>query len=238
MKKSVLVTGGSGAIGEAICRLFAEEGYFVGVHCRSGREKARRLAEELGGLALSFDVSDESEVAEGIRTFTAAAGGLDVLVNNAGVALPVKTFLDATEEEFDRVFSVDVKGVFFAMKHAVPFMLEKGGSVVNVSSVWGLCGGSCEAVYSAAKAAVVGLTKAAAKEVSSRKVRINCVAPGYIDTPMNGWMSAEERRSLEEEIPLSRAGSPEEVARAVFFLAAQADYVTGTTLNVSGGFVI
>ena len=159
-------------------------------------------------------------------------------MNNAGIALPVKTFLDTTEEEFDRVFSVDVKGVYFAMKHAVPHMMERGGSVINVSSMWGLCGGSCEALYSAAKAAVIGLTKATAKEVSSCGVRVNCVAPGYIDTPMNGWMSSEERKSLEEEIPLGRAGQAEEIAEAVFFLAESGGYITGETLNVSGGFVI
>lgn len=238
MKKSVLVTGGTGAIGEAICRRFAAGGYFVGVHCRAKKEKAEKLAKELGGVALCFDVSREEETKAGIEGFCRAAGGISSLVNNAGIALPVKMFLDTTEEEFDRVFSVDVKGVYFAMKHAVPHMLERGGSVINVSSMWGLCGGSCEALYSAAKAAVIGLTKAAAKEVSSCGVRVNCVAPGYIDTPMNGWMSREERKSLEEEIPLGRAGQAEEIAEAVFFLAESGGYITGETLNVSGGFVI
>lgn len=238
MKKSVLVTGGTGAIGEAICRRFAAGGYFVGVHCRAKKEKAEKLAKELGGVALCFDVSCEGETKAGIEGFCRAAGGISSLVNNAGIALPVKTFLDTTEEDFDRVFSVDVKGVYFAMKHAVPHMLERGGSVINVSSMWGLCGGSCEALYSAAKAAVIGLTKATAKEVSSCGVRVNCVAPGYIDTPMNGWMSREERKSLEEEIPLGRAGQAEEIAEAVFFLAESGGYITGETLNVSGGFVI
>ena len=165
-------------------------------------------------------------------------GGIDVAINNAGVCLPVKTVLDTTEEEFDRVFDIDVKGVYNVCKAVIPHMLAAGGSIVNVSSVWGLKGASCEAIYSAAKAAVIGFTQALAKEYASANLRINAVAPGFIDTPMNDGILGKDREETLSEMPLGRVGSKEEVAKSVFFLADKGSYITGATLNVSGGWVI
>ena len=236
--KTVFVTGASGGIGEAIAKKFAENGYFVGVGYNTNREKAENLAKKINGVAIKTDVSDEKSVSAAMSDFLLRAGRLDVLVNSAGIALPIKTLLDTTSKEFDKAFSVNVKGVYNCCKAAIPAMLDGGGSIINISSMWGVTGGSCEASYSASKAAVIGFTKALAKEYAAAGITINCVAPGYIDTPMNDNLSDENKKLAIADIPVGRVGEGEDVAKAVFYLAENGGFVTGEVLSVNGGEVI
>lgn len=236
--KTVFVTGASGGIGEAIAKKFAGNGYFVGVGYNSNRGKAENLAKEIAGVAVKADVSDEKSVSAAMSDFLLRAGKLDVLVNSAGIALPIKTLLDTTSKEFDKAFSVNVKGVYNCCKAAIPAMLDGGGSIINISSMWGVTGGSCEAIYSASKAAVIGFTKALAKEYAAAGITINCVAPGYIDTPMNDNLSDENKKLAIADIPVGRVGEGEDVAKAVFYLAENGGFVTGEVLSVNGGEVI
>lgn len=236
--KTVFITGASGGIGKAVAEKFAANGYFVGVGYYKNERAAKSLAEAINGLAVKVDVRDEASVDAAVRAFVSRAGKLDVLVNSAGVALPIKTLLDTTEKEFDETFAVNVKGTYNAIKRTLPLLLKSGGSVVNVSSMWGVTGGSCEAIYSASKAAVIGMTKALAKEYARSGVTINCVAPGYIDTPMNDNLSDENKKLAIEDVPVGRAGNGEDVAKAVLYLAENGGFVTGEVLNVNGGEVI
>ena len=172
--KSVLVTGGAGGIGEAICLKFAEKGYFVGVGYNNSEAEAKKIAEKIGGAAIKIDVTDAESVNSAVESFAKQSGtngAINVLVNCAGIALPIKTLLDVTEAEYDKIFAVNMKGVFLSVKAVLPHMLEKGGAIINVSSMWGLAGGSCEAVYSASKSAVIGFTKALAKEFAGANIR-------------------------------------------------------------------
>ena len=235
--KSVFVTGGSGGIGEKICEKFAKNGCFVGVGYNVNKETAENLAKKIGGIAVKINVSDSSSVTEAIEKFAKRCGEVDVLVNCAGTALPIKTILDVSEEEYDKTFDVNMKGIFLVTKAVLPHMLEKGGAIINVSSMWGIIGGSCEAVYSATKAAVIGFTKALAKEFAGANIRVNAIAPGYIETKMNSAFSENDKKLIKEDIPLSRFGTSSDVAEAAIYLA-EAEFVTGITLNVSGGEVI
>ncbi|MGN0629009.1 MAG: elongation factor P 5-aminopentanone reductase [Oscillospiraceae bacterium] len=239
MPKVVLVTGGSRGIGSAICRKFAAEGYTVAINYEKSEEKAKALAGELGGRAYRADVSDYKQVTEMVDKIEAELGGVDVLINNAAVSV-VGLFQDMTGDEWDRIFGVNVKGVFHCTKRVLGHMLhEQSGSIVNISSMWGVTGGSCESHYSAAKAAVIGYTKALAKELGPSGIRVNCVAPGTVDTEMNSHLSAEDMEELRAEMPVGHIGTPEEIAEAVFFLASEkASFITGEVLNANGGFVI
>ncbi len=235
--KSIFVTGGSGGIGEKICEKFAKNGCFVGVGYNVNKAAAENLAKKIGGIAVKINVSDSSSVTEAIEKFAKRCGEVDVLVNCAGTALPIKTILDVSEEEYDKTFDVNMKGIFLVTKAVLPHMLEKGGAIINVSSMWGIIGGSCEAVYSATKAAVIGFTKALAKEFAGANIRVNAIAPGYIETKMNSAFSENDKKLIKEDIPLSRFGTSSDVAEAAIYLA-EAEFVTGITLNVSGGEVI
>ena len=167
-----------------------------------------------------------------------AFGSPDVLVNNAGTALPQKLITDTTDEEFKRLMDVNVYGVFACSREVLPYMIrEHSGSIVNISSIWGRIGGSCEVAYSASKGAVISFTKALAKEVGPSGIRVNCVAPGVIDTRMNGSLDSGTIKMLADEAALCRIGEPEEVAESVFYLATGgASFVTGAVLDVNGGF--
>ena len=235
--KSVLVTGGSGGIGSAICKELAKRGYFVGVHYNKNRIDAENLAKEIGGVAIGFDLRCAEEIKKGVEKFVSIAGGISALVNNAGVAQKIQPLIDTTEEEFDKIFSINVKGVFLLCKYTIPYMLENGGSITNISSMWGLDGASCEGVYSASKFAIHGFTRSLAKEYSSAKIRVNAIAPGFIDTKMNASLSKEDKELVVADIPLGRAGTPDDIAKCVAFVIEDASYMTGAVVNVSGGSI-
>jgi len=239
LAKVVLVTGGSRGIGAAVCRKFAMEGYAVAVNYQTSREKAEAVAAECGGTAVQADVADRAAVDAMFDIVEATLGQVSVLVNNAGIQ-QIGLFQDCSPEDWERIFAVNVRGVYHCCERALPTMLrEQSGAIVNVSSVWGLCGGSCESHYSAAKAAVIGYTKALAKEWGPSGIRVNCVAPGAVETDMNAWLSEADRLSLFEETPLGRMGRPEEIAEAVFFLGSpKSAFITGEILNVTGGLYI
>lgn len=244
MKKNALITGASRGIGHAAAALFAERGYDVIVNYRSAREQAEALCAQLnakGGRAIPIcaDVSVRSQVEAMVETVVKELGRIDVLVNNAGIAQQ-KLFSDITEAEWDRMLNVNLKGMFHCCQAVLPGMIHnKSGRIINLSSMWGLCGASCEVHYSAAKAAVIGFTKALAKELGPSNITVNCVAPGVIETEMNAALSAGDLAELREETPLMRLGTPREVAQAIYFLASdEASFFTGQILSPNGGFVI
>lgn len=229
--KRALVTGGTRGIGLAVSKLLSERGYAVTALYARDERAAQAAREQIAGLqTVKADVSREEEVA----AVFAQLPILDVLVNNAGVAL-YKQVQDTSADDWRRVTDINAGGAFLCTKYAVKKMLERGGAIVNVSSVWGEAGGSCESVYSASKGALIAFTKAVAKELAPSNVTVNCVCPGVIETEMNAHLSAQERAALCEEIPLGRFGTGEEVARAVAFLAEHR-YITGQILSVNGGF--
>lgn len=235
--KRVLVTGGSRGIGAAAVRLFAAHGWQVIANYRCSEEQARTLAAETGCSLCRADVS-EAEDRKKLLEFTENTfGGIDVLVNNAGISL-FGLFDTIPAAEVRQMYGVNLTGTVELCRLFLPQMLRrKSGCIVNVSSVWGISGASCEVDYSAAKAAVAGLTRALAREVGPSGVRVNCVAPGVIDTDMNSQLTYEEMLALTNEIPLMRLGTAEEAAKAIFFLASDdSAYITGQVLGVDGGF--
>lgn len=245
MEKTVLITGASRGIGAAAARLFAQNGWAVGInYCRSERA-AKSLAAEIqsaGGraAALPGDVSDPAQAAALVEAARRELGELEALVCNAGVALPQQLLTDTTDAQWRRVMGVDLDGMFYTLRAAIPAMVRRQrGSIVTVSSMWGVAGGSCEAAYSAAKAGVIGLTRALAKELGPSRIRVNCVAPGVIDTEMNGELDGQALDALAEETPLGRIGRAEDVARSILFLAGEeSGFITGQVLQTNGGIVI
>ena len=232
MKKTVLITGGVRGIGLAIAKAFQAKNYRVIVTYSKDEENAL-IAKEAGIEVCQADVSKESDV---LALFSGLKK-LDVLVNNAGVSL-IKQIQDVSLAEFERVFAVNMGGAFLCAREAAKLMIaQKSGLIVNVSSVWGEVGGSCESVYSASKAALLGFTKALAKELGYSGVRVNAISPGVIQTQMNAHFSGEDMRALQEEIPLGRIGDASDVASVVTFLAEN-EYITGVDLPVNGGFSI
>lgn len=242
MKHTVLVTGSSRGIGRAIAERFARDGHRVALHCRERRAEADALRvalqrEHLSVMAVQGDVSEEAEVARMLEEIRAYFGPVDVLVNNAGIALPQQLLTDCTAADWDRLFAVNVRGAFLCCRGVLPDMVrKKRGSIVNLSSMWGVTGGSCEAPYSASKAALIGLTKALAREVAPSGIRVNCVAPGFVPTGMNAHLGPEAVEGIREETPLLTLGTPEDVAAAVCFLACEdARFLTGQVLCCDGG---
>ncbi|MBQ1463352.1 MAG: 3-oxoacyl-ACP reductase FabG [Ruminococcus sp.] len=235
MNKVALVTGGSGGIGSAICRKLAGEGYFVYVNYCRNAEKAEAIAAEIGGKAVGFDVADRGAAEEAI----AAIGDIDLLVNNSGVSV-IGLFDSIDQSTADRLLMTDLAGTMNCSRCAVKSMIRnKSGNIINIASMWGEVGASCEVDYSAAKAGVIGFTKALAKEVAPSGIRVNCVSPGFILTEMNSHFSDDDLALIKEDIPLGIFGKPEHIADAVAFLASDsAEYITGQILGVNGGMVI
>ncbi len=238
--KTALITGGTKGIGKAIALAFMQQGYEVVINYDSDEETALATQEEFNILGycpilLRADVSDEMQVRSMFREFFCIYDRLDVLVNNAGVSL-IRVIQDTSSADWDRIFAVNVKGVYHCCRLVADKMIGCGGGcIINIGSVWGEVGASCEAAYSASKGAVMSFTKALAKELAPSKVRVNCVSPGVIDTGMNSHLTGDEMEQLIDGIPLGRIGYPEDVAKACVYLA-DADYVTGEVLSVGGGF--
>ena len=244
MEKTAIVTGASRGIGAAAALALAAQGCRVAVCCRTRRDSAESGAARIraaGGTAAVFcaDVSDEAAVRTMFAQVEQTLGPADILVNNAGVAQQ-KLFTDITAAEWDAMFGVCVKGAFHCCQAALPHMIrQKWGRIINISSMWGQVGASCEVHYSAAKAALIGFTKALAKEEGPSGITVNCVAPGVVETDMMAVFSPEDKAALAEETPLCRLGAPEDVAAAVAFLASDAGaFFTGQVLAPNGGFVV
>ena len=238
-KRTVLVTGGSRGIGRAIVRRFAENGDAVAFFYANNEEAAQKTAAETGALAIRADVSDPASVKRAIAEVTAALGDVQVLVNNAGVSV-TSLVTDVSDDEWRRVIDTNLSSAFYLSREVLPAMIRaQDGCVVNIGSMWGKVGASCEVAYSASKAGLRGLTMALAKEVGPSHIRVNCIEPGVIDTDMNRLHDEETMQCLSEETPLCRIGRPEEIADAVFFLASSAaSFITGQILGVDGGFAV
>lgn len=234
----VLVTGGSRGIGRACCAAFAKAGWdvaFCYARDEAGAAETRRLIEACGAgaLALRCDVRSEAQVNE----MFSALPGLSALVNNAGVSL-FSQLQDTSLAQWREVFAVNCEGAFLCTRAAVPLFLRRGGgAIVNISSVWGEEGASCEAAYSASKAALIGFTKAAAKELAPSGIRVNCVSCGIVDTQMNARLTEAEKQAFLQDVPLGRQGMPEEIAACALFLARH-PYITGEVLRVNGGLYV
>lgn len=238
--KTALITGGTRGIGKAVALAFLERGYEVVINYCHNEAEALATQEEFNMLGycpvlLRADVSDEAQVRAMFKEFFSIYERLDVLVNNAGISL-IKVIQDTTPQDWNRIFDVNVKGVYHCCREVVNKMIfAGGGAIVNVGSIWGEVGASCEAAYSATKGAVIAFTKALAKELAPSNVRVNCVSPGVIDTQMNSHLVGAEMEELISSIPMERIGAPAEVAEACVFLA-ESTYVTGEVLSVGGGF--
>ena len=233
--RNIIITGGSRGIGAALVRRFTAGGDRVWFLYCGNDQAAGQVAEETGATALRCDVAAEAQVA----AVFAALPPMDVLINNAGIA-EYNLIQDTDPARFRRVMDVNVTGTYLCIRAALPGMLQnKSGVILNASSMWGLAGGSCEAAYSASKAAVIGLTKALAQELGPSGIRVNAVAPGVIRTDMVKNLTGEDLEQLRQDTPLERLGAPEDVAGALWFLSSEdAGFITGEVLNVSGGFVI
>ena len=244
MNRVALVTGSSRGIGRAVVAQLAREGYAVGINYYERRDKAEELAAQLAregcrALAVQADVSKRDEVNAMVKTVEDTFGPISVLVNNAGVAGQA-LFQDVTDALWERYFAVNLNGARNTIQAVLPHMLhKKAGVIVNISSIWGQHGASCEVTYSCTKHALIGLTRSLAMELAPSGIRVNCVTPGVIRTPMNAELSDEDLAALADETPLGRIGEPEECAEAILFLAAEkASFITGQVLGGSGGLII
>ena len=244
MSRVALVTGSSRGIGRAVAIRLAKDGYDICVNYEKRADKAEETAaavRELGRKAITFkaDVSDSDAVNAMFDFAGKELGEVDVLVSNAGIAGQAQ-IQDVTRERWDRFFAVNVTGAFNAVHEVIPHMIhEKKGCIITISSMWGLRGASCESVYSATKAALIGFTRSLAKELAPSGIRVNCVAPGVIDTDMLDELPEGVKDTLADETPLGRLGTPEDIAEAVAFLASdKADFITGQVIMPDGGFVV
>ena len=240
--KTVWITGASRGIGAQTARVFAANGYAVALNYYRSEREAMALTEEIrqaGGVALPIqaDVSNEKEVKAAAATVREQLGVPDVIIHNAGIAQQV-LFADMTADEWHRMMGVHLDGAFYTFREWIPEMVNRhSGVLLTVSSVWGEVGASCEAAYSAAKAGLIGLTRSLAKELGPAGIRVNGVAPGVIDTEMCAPLGKETLRSLAEEMPLGRLGTPEDVANVLYFLASDsAAFITGQVMRIDGGW--
>lgn len=235
----VLVTGGSRGIGAACVRRFIKNGDKVAFFYHAHKNEALRISEETGALALAVDVSDPIAVSKAVEEIERMLGEITVLVNNAGIS-HIGLFTELSDEVWNRIIGVNLSGAFYTARAVAPSMIRKKyGRIIQIGSMWGKIGASCEVAYSASKAGLRGLTMALAKELGPSGITVNCVEPGVIDTDMNRSLDEESRISLIEETPLSRIGNAAEVADAVFFLASDsAAFITGQVIGVDGGFAV
>ncbi len=237
--KTVLITGGSRGIGKAMVELFSENGYSVAFTYKKSENEAKSLAEKTNSLAIKADSAVEEDVAFAVKTMFDNFGKIDCLINNAGTS-SFSLFTDISLLEWNNTLAVNLTGAFLYSKAVIGDMINrKFGRIINISSVWGLTGASCEVHYSASKAGLIGMTKALAKELGPSGITVNAIAPGVIETDMNKKLTKEDIEALCDETPLMRQGTSLEVAKAALYLASDdASFITGEVLNISGGFVI
>ena len=237
--KRVIVTGGSRGIGAEIVRSFAREGAKVAFLYHNSVDAANRVAKETGAIPIRCDLASCGDTERAIQEAETAVGGVDILVNNAGVASS-GVFQDLSQKEWDHLVAVDLTSIYVCCRLLVPDMVrQRYGRIVNISSIWGMVGASCEVAYSAVKAGVIGFSKALAKELGPSGITVNCVAPGVIETDMMNGYDGETKRALANETPLGRLGTPRDIAAAVLFLSGEGgSFITGQVLSPNGGFVI
>lgn len=242
MKKIAFITGASRGIGAAIAEKFAKEGYHLAINSRNEallQKKAEELAKKYHITCLAFagDIGDKEFVQKTFSEVEEKLGTVEVLVNNAGISY-IGLLTDMELEDWHRVLDTNLTSVFLCSKYVIPQMLQKkAGKIINISSVWGNAGASCEVAYSASKGGMNSFTKALAKELAPSNIQVNAIACGIIDTEMNGCFSEEERKELEEEVPAGRFGKPEEVAELAYFLANAPEYLTGQIVTIDGGWI-
>lgn len=244
INKTVLITGASRGIGNSIARVFADNNYNVIINYLNSEISALDLEASLkeegkNALAFKADVRNREEVDEMVQRAVMEFGSVDVLINNAGISQQ-KLFTEITKADWDDMLDVHINGTYNLCQSVLPYMLEKKqGKIINISSIWGLVGASCEVHYSTAKAAMIGFTKALAKELGPSNIQVNCIAPGIIDTDMNSFLNEDEAKDLIDQTPLMKFGKPEDIAYAALYFASQkADFITGQVLSPNGGFVI
>ena len=242
-EKNVLITGASRGIGRSTAILFAQNGYHVFLNCNKSVEELKQVQEEIekhhpkAVTLVPGNVGNPSDVRSIFGEIYSHCDSLDVLINNAGIA-HIGLLMDLTDEEWQQIIDTNLSSVFYCCREAVPKMVsKKSGRIINISSMWGTVGASCEAAYSASKSGIHGLTRALAKELAPSGISVNAIACGAIDTEMNGFLSAEEEEALLDEIPAGRMGRPEEVADVVFAMTGSPDYLTGQILRLDGGWI-
>lgn len=243
MRKYVLITGSSRGIGMSTALLFARNNYHVFLNCRSSADELEKIKGIIDSMKsgsceiVMGDVGNPKDVQKMFKEIEKGGRHLDVLVNNAGIA-HIGLLSDMSDEQWDAVIRTNLSSVFYCCRAAIPAMVsEKHGRIINVSSMWGISGASCEAAYSASKSGVNGLSRALAKELAPSNIQVNAVACGVIDTVMNSQLDEEERQSLEYEIPMGRFGSPDEIAKVIWDLANAPEYMTGQVIGVDGGYL-
>lgn len=240
--KTILITGASRGIGKSTALLFASKGYHVFLNCRTSLEALKEVETQINASGkgsctlVPGDVGSSEDVEEIFTEISRHCDALDVLVNNAGIA-HLGLLMDMSNEEWNRVIQTNLSSVFYCCRAALPGMISrKSGTIINISSIWGVTGASCEAAYSASKSGVNGLTRALAKELAPSNIQVNAVACGVIDTVMNGQLDEQERSELENEIPMGRFGTPKEVAEIIWNIATAPPYMTGQVIGIDGGF--
>ena len=233
--KKVLITGGSRGIGAECVRSFAKAGYEVYFTYNNSEEMAHQVAEDTAATALKCDISSVNS----IKDVISKVGNIDILINNAGIS-QIKMFQDITENDWDNMFNINVRGMFLVTQGVIENMIHnKWGRIINISSMWGETGASCEVHYSASKAAVIGFTKALAKELGPSGITVNSISPGVIDTDMNSHLTQNELDELCDETPMGRIGEPNDVAKAALYLADEASgFITGADIPINGGIII
>jgi 3-oxoacyl-[acyl-carrier protein] reductase len=239
MNKVVFITGGSRGIGACAVKAFAEAGYKVAFTYLKSENEALCLSKSTGALAIKADASSSKEMSDAIKRACEELGHIDILINNVGIS-EFSLFTDISDDMWHRMIDTNLSSAFYASRAVLPQMISrKDGCIINISSMWGQVGASCEVHYSASKAGLIGLTKALAKEVAPSGIRVNCVAPGAIDTEMNACLSDEAIEQIKNETPLGRLGTPEEIANILLFLADErSSFITGQIIGANGGMII
>lgn len=236
--KSVLITGGSRGIGKAMVELFSKNGYKVAFTYKNSKDEAMEIEKSFGALAIRADSEKYDDIISAVRVANENNGEVDILINNAAIS-SVSLITDVSLDEWNRVMNTSVTGAFLFSKCVLPQMIrKKWGRIINISSMWGIVGASCEVHYSTAKAALIGFTKALAKEVGPSGITVNAIAPGVVRTDMNSAFSDEDMKALCDETPVGRIAEPYEIARAALYLASEdSGFITGDVMNISGGFI-